>query len=498
VKIVVIGAGLGGLTAAARLSALGHSVDLFEASDRHGGKCRTEEIDGFSFDTGPSLLTLPAVYRDFFLKTGDRMEQVLPIEGVDPAFAYRFADGSEVLIPNGPQQRIVKAIEEQLGATSASEWQALMTRASSMWEVSRSPFVESELRGMASLLRRPTLINDMRTIAPWKTLRSLGKESLTDPRLRMILDRYATYTGSDPRRAPAVLATIAFVEQNFGAWHIPGGVGRLADAVRDRAIERGVKLHFNAKVDQIRTAGDRVCGILLADGTSIDADVVISNADATQTYSTLLSPKVQGVSKARRRQSRSTPSLAGFVMLLGLTGRTAGLHHHNVLFPEKYDEEFDAVFGHDGFRPAATPAIYICAPDDPLMRPDDKSESWFVLVNTPRHDSGKEGFDWSHPSTGAAYGEQILDLIEARGHRIRDRIRVHRTLTPYDLQETVRAPGGSIYGTSSNGVNAAFRRAANTSPVNGLFCVGGSAHPGGGLPLVGMSGAIVAQAIGRA
>ncbi|MCZ3386069.1 MAG: phytoene desaturase, partial [Actinomycetia bacterium] len=197
-----------------------------------------------------------------------------------------------------------------------------------------------------------------------------------------------------------------------------------------------------------------------------------------------------------RRLRRATPSLAGFVMLLAVRGRTPSLQHHNVLFPADYDAEFDAIFGRVP-RPVDDPTIYLCAPDDPLMRPDDEHESWFVLVNAPRP-APAGGVDWSDGMLVDRYRERVLDVLAARGFDVRPRLVWSEVRTPADLERTTRSPGGSIYGTSSNGARAAFLRAANQSPVPGLFLVGGSAHPGGGLPLVGMSAAIVAELIGTA
>jgi phytoene dehydrogenase-like protein len=208
----------------------------------------------------------------------------------------------------------------------------------------------------------------------------------------------------------------------------------------------------------------------------------------------------RSVRSARRALRRATPSLSGFVLLLALRGRTPGLRHHTVLFPDDYDAEFDAVFGtgrHAGApRPVADPTVYVSAPDDPALRPDDAHESWFVLVNAPRHDP--PAMDWTAPGLAASYADRVLAVMAGRGLDVRDRVLWRELRTPADLERDTRAVGGSIYGTSSNGARAAFLRPANRSPVPGLFLVGGSAHPGGGLPLVGLSAAIVADLIGRA
>jgi phytoene desaturase len=362
-----------------------------------------------------------------------------------------------------------------------------------MWDVSREPFIESELRSMLSLLKRPTLLRDLRIISPWKSLRDFKVQDL---RLRNILDRYATYSGSDPRVAPAVLASIAFVEEAFGAWHIKGGVGKLADAVYQRCLDRGVNFEFNVKVSQINHDGNSTTGITLADNRKVDSSIVVANADATAVYNKLITGKVKKIRKERSNLAKADPSLAGFSLLLGLrpSESETELSHHNIFFPENYDAEFVDIF--DRKKPVADPTIYLCAPRDESMVKHPGHEAWFVLVNAPRHDqSGADGFDWNDKDFNHKYAMQIIDSLEARGIAIRDRLEVLEIRTPADLERSVSAPGGAIYGTSSNGARSAFMRAKNRSPLKGLYCVGGSAHPGGGLPLVGLSAEIVAQAI---
>lgn len=488
-EIAVIGAGIGGLCTAARLAKAGHRVTIFEASDRTGGKCRTEWIGRYAFDTGPSLLTLPAVYRDFFQRTGEVMGRVIELEEVNPSFDYRFHDGKSVKFANLSRKKTSEAISQSLGDLSAAEWERVMLRAEAMWDVSREPFVESELKSPISLLKRPRVLRDLATIAPWKSLRGLKIES---PYLSKIMDRYATYSGSDPRSAPAVLSTIAFIEEAFGAWHIKGGIGTLSEKITRRCEKLGVAINLNTFVTEITHQGNKVTG-LIANGEHRSFDRIVANTDAQFLYEKLLrgSPTAKKVAKSL---SKSEPSLAGFSLLLGLKPSTApALSHHTILFPEDYDAEFESIFMTK--TPVEKPTIYICAPNDPLMVKDEGHEAWFVLVNAPRHGKGSGGFDWSDAEFARRYANNIIDQIEARGISIRDRLEVLEIRTPLDLQNSVHAPGGSIYGTSSNGARSAFARAKNRSPIKGLYLVGGSAHPGGGLPLVGLSAEIVANAI---
>ena len=181
-------------------------------------------------------------------------------------------------------------------------------------------------------------------------------------------------------------------------------------------------------------------------------------------------------------------------MLLAVAGKTPGIAHHNIWFPAYYDAEFDDIFGKSP-KPVADPTIYACVPDDSQMRPEENTESWYILVNAPRHD---QKMNWDDQSLRNSYAELIIQKLADRGVNLQGRIKWQQVLTPADLEARYAAPGGSIYGSSSNGAASAFLRPSNIGPVAGLYLVGGSSHPGGGLPLVGLSARIVAQLIGKA
>jgi phytoene desaturase len=482
---------------AIRLAVRGHEVTVVEQSTGPGGKLGRFARDGFVFDTGPSLLTLPAVYRDLFARTGGALEESVELVEPDPGFGYRFADGTTVTLPPVDPGRCAAAFGDALGGRAADDWRHLIDRGGRIWQATRRPFIEAPLTGARQLVPLARNVSDLRTVAPLRTLRGLGRHYLRDSRLRLVLDRYATYTGSDPRRAPAALATVPYVEQAFGVHHVAGGLHRLADALHQRGAERGVTYRFGAAVAQVVVESGRAAGVRLAGGELLPADVVVSDADAGALYGDLLTGPA--AARQRRRLRRLTPSLSGFVLLLAVRGRTPGLAHHNVWFPADYDAELDAVFGR-AVRPVSDPTVYVCAPDDPAMRPDDDHEAWFVLVNAPRHSTtpAAGAIDWDAPGLAAAYRDRLLTVMAERGFDVRDRLLWSQVRTPADLERDTAAPGGAIYGTSSNGVRAAFLRPANASPLPGLFLVGGSAHPGGGLPLVGISAEIVAKLIGRA
>ena len=495
-KISVVGAGIGGMSAAARLAKQGHQVTVFENSDQSGGKCRTEWFGDYAFDTGPSLLTLPAVFRDLFLKTGKRIEHVLDISPVDPAFNYNFADGSKVTFPNLSNPKTYQEIEKSFGISASQSWRQIIERSEKMWEASRDSFIESELTSIWPLLLRKNLINQINQISPFTSLRSLSEKLNLDPHLKMIIDRYATYTGSDPRSAPAVLLTIAFVESTFGAWHIKGGIGQLSVALEQRCRDLGVDFQFKSLVTKILVERNKVEGVVLSEGKIIKSDLVVSNSDAEYTFNSLIGNEVSSARGERRKLKSATKSLAGFSLLLGLDNKKSkpvDVKHHNVYFPENYDLEFDQIFTQK--VPVTDPTIYLCAPKDSSMVKGADKEAWFVLVNAPRHEP-ESGWDWKHG--GQEYAQKIISKMDDLGFNVTNRLDFMEYRTPADLENYAMAPGGSIYGTSSNSPVSAFLRARNRSKVKGLFCVGGSAHPGGGLPLVGISAEIVAKAIGKA
>ena len=491
-RVVVVGAGLGGLAAAARLARLRHDVTVVERSNVVGGKAGSFGRDTFRFDTGPSLVTLPATIRDLFRKTGKPVESVLELRPLDQLMHYRFTDGTQLDLPNSGVNDVATAFQDALGGRAGAQWRAFYDRAERTWDVVRTPFVESAFDGPATLLRlAATRPRDAALVAPWRTLRSLGERSFDDPRLRVWLDRYATYSGSDPRRSPSVLSVVPYVEHAFGGWEVVGGVRRLVDALYERAVDRGAKVRTGAEAVAVTTAAGRVNGVRLADGSVLPADIVVSNVDATVLYSDLLAPPRPDIV---RRVCRATPSSSGFVLLLGVRGRTPDLRRHTVLFGDDPDAEFDAVFGPSA-QPPARPTVYVSASADDAP---PGCESWFVLVNAPRHGNGPGAVDWTAPGLADRYADDVLSVLAERGLDVRDRLVFREIGTPADLETATGSPGGSIYGTSSNGWRAATLRPANRSPVPGLFLVGGSAHPGGGIPLVLMSAALVAEMIGRA
>ncbi|GAB2480500.1 phytoene desaturase family protein [Jatrophihabitans fulvus] len=490
-RVVVVGAGVGGLAAAVRLAALGHDVTLCEAAPTVGGKLAGQVLDTvegrFGFDTGPTLLTLPQVFEDLFAATGDPLSSVLPLRRLDTVAHYRFADGARVDTVDD-LDRQASLFDAALGEGTGAAWQRVLDRGAAIWSAVEEPVFGRTLsaRTVFGLGARLARIADLRAVAPHRTLRSVARELLPDPRQRLMLERYATYEGSDPRRAPAALAVVPYLEQRFGAWYVEGGLHRLAGALADRFAELGGRLRLDTAVTGVGGQG-RVSHVELADGR-LDADVVVSGVDAHTLYGSL---------HRTRRPVPPADSLGGVVLLLAVRDALPALGHHTVLFGSApYDDEFDAIFATPA-RPVREPVLYLNAPVDAAVAPEG-CRAVYVLVNAPRHGDAPGTVDWTAPGFADRYADGLLDQLAGRGLDVRDRVIARAVRTPADLERDTGAPGGAIYGQVQHGLRATLGRAHNRSLTRGLFLVGGSTHPGGGLPLVALSARAVAADIGAA
>jgi phytoene desaturase len=474
-RVAIVGGGVGGLAAAIRLRSAGYDVTIFERNDVVGGKLAAYVRDGYTFDIGPSLVTWPDVFDDVFRTAGTTLAEQVDLVRLDPQFAYRWADGSTLTVPDGADDT-ADAFEE-FAPGAGDQWRAFDARGRRIWDVSLRTFFAGPMSNPWSLAKRMQSPFDLTAIDPLRSLHRSAESHFDDPRLVQWADRYATYSGSSPYSAPATLACIPHLEARDGCWYPMGGLDALRAAFERVAIDTGVEIRTATEVTAI-TATDRVTGVVLGDGTTERADIVIANTDAEHLYADLL-PDPDALARVRRAK-RST---SGFVLCVGVRGLTADVAHHNVWFSESYRAEYGQL---DAGRLAEDPTIYACVSSvtDPSQAPAG-CENWFLLVNTPPGVAVDAG----------AYGDLVLERLAAHRVDLRDRIELRHTMTPADIARRYRSPGGAIYGSSSNGKRAAFVRPANRGSRRGLYLVGGSSHPGGGLPLVTTSAKIVAEMI---
>jgi phytoene desaturase len=482
---VIIGAGLGGLSAAIHLAAAGRRVLILEQNESVGGKVAQLRADGFTWDTGPSVLTMVAVFEELFAVGGARLEDYLTLEPVEPLTRYFYPDG---VVLNAT--RDLSCMAAQIGRLNARDvegYLGFLAHAAALDRITSPVFIRGDPPKPRDILRVP--LRDMLQVDAWRTMDAAIRHWVRDPHLRMLLGRFATYVGASPYQAPAVLNVIAHAELTSGIWYAKGGIYSVAQAYRALAEELGVKIEIGRRVTAIEVETGRdthATGVRLEDGTRIEAEAVIANVDVTTVYEHLLPPTL--VQRRYRRLARVAPSLSGFVLLLGLRGQTPELAQHNILFPRDYRREFDEIF-RQGIPPQE-PTLYvsISARQDPEHAPEG-DENWFVLVNVPPL---APGFDWR--AEAPRYRDLVLDRLTTAGFEVRPRIASEHVLTPQDLETRTGAWRGSLYGASSNQTLAALRRPHPRDPlIRGLYFAGGTTHPGGGVPMVTLSGGVAAR-----
>jgi phytoene desaturase len=490
--IVVVGAGLGGIGTAVRLAGAGHRVTLLEKNSRPGGKMNLVEAEGFRFDTGPSLVTLPGVLVDTFRAAGKRLEDYLTLEQVDPICRYRFADGARLDMSSN-----LAEVVPALGTLSPGDVTPFFYfLAYSRWLFERAGpiFLMRERPRVRDLLSRRGL--DVARIDAHISMHRSVRRFFRDPRLVQLFDRYATYNGSSPFKAPATLCMIPYIEIGGGGWYIRGGLYRLVEALMEVARELGVNFQPDSEVAEISVAprsgwrGARATGVRFAGGGALSADAVVVNADPMYAYPTLV-PEPYRDNRLLRRMGLLEPSSSGFVLLLGVRGDYPALAHHNIFFSSDYHDEFAAIF--DRGEPAPDPTIYVACTSraDPSQAPPGHL-NLFVLVNAPSLGPGSDWAAWKGP-----YRNKIVGMLERAGlEGLGPRIVYEQAITPEDFRDKYNAWEGSIYGLSSNSRTTAFLRPPNRAPgVGNIFFVGGSVHPGGGIPLVLLSARLVARLI---
>lgn len=478
---VVIGGGLGGLATALRLARAGWRVTVCEQGERFGGKMNRWESEGFRFDTGPSLITMPWVFAELFETCGASIEDYIEMRPVNPLADYVFSDGVRftysTLLPDWLET--VRRLEPR----DVEGFLKFMRMGARLFALSRETF----------LRREPTAPPDMRTLKAlkhlplrraWGNYQSSVEAHFRSPYLRQLFGRYPTYVGSSPYESPATLAVIPYIEFAFGGWHVRGGLYKIVESLVELARENGVELLTDARVERIESDGAKVTGVRLAGGESLKADAVVMNGDAS------LTGKLLGTDA--RAQPASERSMSGFVMLFGLREKLEGTAHHTVFFSADYRREFASLFGERKFPD--DPTVYVSAPSrtDASLAPDD-GETLFIMANAPANDG-----EWTADDTKRARERVFARLAKGGFAEIESLVAVEDVWTPQRIAREYLTPGGAIYGTHSHGWRRAFLRPPNRDrKLKGLYHVGGSSHPGGGTPTVLLSAQITSALIER-
>lgn len=488
--IIIIGSGLGGLSAGVSLASKGYPVKIIEKNEKPGGKMDEVYLKDFRFDTGPSLLTMKFVIEKLFSEAGKRLEDYLEIIPIDPICRYFFADGTQIDAHSN-----LETMRQMLPPHLQSEGPALqnyLAYSKNIYDLTAELFLFDSIQNINHLtnpLAWKTLFN-LPKIDPFRTVHQANKSFFKSEQLIQLFDRYATYNGSDPYQAPATLNIIPHVEYTLGSWYIKGGMYRLAEALTQLATELGVEIQYNTPIQEICVENKKVTGVLSAEGIKYSSSIVLSNSDVVYTHSNLL----KDYPKQAKHWENKEPSCSGLVFLWGINKIHPQLSHHNILFSDNYEKEFNEIFKE--LVPPSDPTVYISitSKTDATHAPQGK-ENWFVLVNMPWLKDGEENSD----AQIDAIRNAIFRRIEKAGlGKIQTYIEQEQILSPSYLRSRTLSNKGSIYGLSSNHRNAAFYRQDNRSRLlKGLYFAGGSAHPGGGIPLVILSGMNAARLIAK-
>jgi phytoene desaturase len=485
----VIGAGLGGLSAAIHLRLAGFDVSVLEERDEAGGKVRRWECEGFRFDLGPTILTMPFAFEDLFAAAGRRFRDHVELRPLVPYYRAHFPDGETFELSDST--RDVLAQIRRMSPEDEPRYVDFLARAGRIYHQVERHFLTRLFDSPLDLLDLSLLRAGLRVDALTTLSRRVATQ-FRDPRIRQLTSYQAIYVGASPDEVPATYSLISYLEAAHGVWFPRGGMHALAAATARLAQEIGVELRFGEGVKRIVVAEGHARGVVDATGRQHEADVVVSNADLHHTYGTLLdgSPRRH---MTDARLARLEPSSSAFILLLGVDRAYPALVHHNIYFSRDFGRDLRELFVEH--RPLSEPSFYVCAPSvtDPALAPPGMT-ALYVLAPAPYL---TDGVDWD--ALAESYAEALLDRLEGTGlDGIRAHIRVRRWYTPRDFERDYHCHRGSIFGLSARNDQTAFRRPAPRSrDVKGLYLVGGSTQPGGGVPMVVIGGKLVAAQICR-
>jgi len=484
--VAVIGAGLSGLSAAIRLAAAGYVVSLFEKNSAPGGKASQINLDSFRFDTGPSLLTMSFVLEDLFNSLNLKMHDHLNLLPLSTLCKYYYPDGSVINAYSDPSKFAAEV--ESATSDKASAVKNYLAYSKKIYDLTADLFLFRSFKEPSTFLNYKalkTLLN-INKIDPFRTVNSANQSFFKDPKTIQLFNRYATYNGSNPYLAPATLNIIPHVECSLGACLPDKGIHAIPATLSQIADSAKIKIHTGSTVEKILYKNKDVRGIKV-NGVKEYFDIVVAGTDVSYTYLNMFDNLNIRESK---RYSTLTPSSSALVFYWGIKGYKSPLITHNTLFSANYKSEFDDLFTKKITPGDPTVYIYISSKLIPGDAPAD-GENWFVMVNAPYI----AGQNWDEEIK--AQDSTIKNKInKTLGINISDYISVSDVLTPPLIAEKTNSHLGSLYGISSNNRNAAFLRQNNRSGYfKNLYFCGGSAHPGGGIPLVLLSGKIVSDLI---
>ncbi len=484
-KAIIIGAGVGGMATAIRLRLLGYHVQVFEKNNYPGGKLTHFETNGFRFDAGPSLFTSPQLIEALFTLAKEPMAPYFSYEKLKVACNYFYEDGVCIKAYTN-RESFASELQEKTGEPIQNLYRYL-NHASEAYHHIANIFLRYSLHSIQTIIKAPIIkaIGKLKLAYLFKSLNIYNEKAFKSPKLVQLFNRFATYNGSNPYTAPAMLSLIAHLEHNEGAFYPKGGMISITNALYGLAVKLGVEFTFGQSVQQIMIKDQVVQGVMV-NHTQHPASIVVSNMDVYFTYKNLLNDTVKAAEVKKQERSSSA-----FIFYWGMNKSFPMLDLHNIFFSTDYKAEFDAIFNTG--LPFYDPTVYINITNkqEPGKHAPVGKENWFVMINVPANN----GQDWTMLED--FYRKAIIEkLNKILGTQVESYIEVSEVLSPVTIESKTASYMGSLYGTSSNSKMAAFMRHPNDSKTtSGLYFVGGSVHPGGGIPLCLSSAAIVSNLI---
>lgn len=484
-KVVVIGGGLGGLSAAVSLAQQGFQVSLYEKNSHLGGKLNRLEQDGFGFDLGPSILTMTHIFEKLFDAQGVKMSDYIPIQRLDLEWRAFFPNGKKLDLYGNLEKMLAE--NPDLDTRDIDEYREFLAYAKDLYDIVEEGYFKEGLDSLTEVIRHHGVIDSLTKFDVFSTVYESVSRYISHPELKHMLAYFMKYVGSSPYDAPAILNMMIYMQHAQGAWYVPGGMHKIAEGLVRLGRETGVDFYTDSEVVKLEKEEGRIIRAQLADQTPVEADYFISNMEVIPAYDRLLDESERFTG---RLEKKFEPASSGFVLHLGVKGEYPQLAHHNFFFSADPEKNFDQIFHQKEL------------PDDPTI----------YLVNANKTDSsqtlpGHENikilphipYIQDQPFSAEdyrAFEERVLDKLETMGLTdLRKQIVTRDTWLPEDIRDQYYSHRGAIYGTVSNQKNKGFKNSKKSKLYDNLYFVGGTVNPGGGMPMVTLSGQQVSDKI---
>jgi phytoene desaturase len=476
-RALVVGAGFGGLAAAVRLACKGWRVQVLERLDAPGGRATVHRQDGFTFDMGPTIVTVPHLFEELWTLAGRRLADDVTLQALDPFYRIRFDDGTWFDYNGDPVH--MRAEVARFNPGDLPGYERFMAEAERCYRIGFEELGAIAFDSLGDLVRAVPALVRMRS---WRSIRAMVASHFRDPKLRTVFSFHPLLIGGNPSSVTCTYSLINQLERRYGVHWASGGTGALVRGLMTLLTQLGVQVRCNAAVERIVVEGGRARGVVLAGGERIDADIVVSNADTAWTYRHLVAPEHRRV-WTDRKLDRARYSMSLFVWYFGVDRRYDDVPHHTMVLGPRYEALLDDIFKRHHLAPDFSLYLHRPSASDASMAPPG-CDTFYALSPVPHLDSGT---DW--PAQGERYRQAIEQRLESTLlPGLSRHVVVSKVMTPLDFQDRLLSYKGAAFGLEPLLLQSAWFRPHNRSEdVPGLFMVGAGTHPGAGIPGVLMS-----------